>query len=378
MMADSITFEFRSGWLTNQKGDKLNFLLADSSHSGTVSNVVCGPYDSPDDTFNFSVWFDPDEYYNAVPGSYSGTVWYSCYWNEDTGLGANGSYILLTAEIPETPEAPVFDPADGTTFTESLDVTVSCVTTGAAIHYTLDGTDPTADSAQYTTAAAITLTDTTTVKAIAIIGGFPGSEVAEATYTKEEPVPPEKPSKPKKTEPQKVFPYVDVSEGAYYRKAVEWAWEKGIVAGTSETTFSPEDNATRGQMITYLWIAAGSPESEMTENPFKDISASDYFYKPVLWAYEKGIASGVSAGEFGPDRTVTRGQSMTFLYGAAGRPAAGSEPFGDVNDGDYFKDAVAWAYSEGITSGTSAEKFSPEADCLREQIITFLYLHYAD
>ena len=184
--------------------------------------------------------------------------------------------------------------------------------------------------------------------------------------------------KPKKTEPEKVFPYVDVPESAYYRKAVEWAWENGIVAGTSETTFSPEDNATRGQMITYLWIAAGSPEPETAENPFKDISESDYFYKPALWAYEKGIASGVSAGEFGPDRTVTRGQAMTFLYGAAGRPAAGSEPFSDVNDGDYFKDAVAWAYGEGITSGTSADRFSPEADCLRCQIITFLYLYYAD
>ena len=375
VMADSITFEFRSGWLTNEKGDKLNFVLADNSHSGTSDRVLCGPYNSVDDLFTFSVWFDPDEYYNAVPGSYSGTVWYSCYWNEDTGLGGEGGYILLTAEIPETPETPVFDPADGTTFTDTLDVTLSCVTSGAAIHYTLDGSDPTADSAQYT-AAAITLTETATVKAIAIIGSFPGSAVAEATYTKEEPVPPEKPDKPQKTEPEKEFPFTDVSEGSYYRKAVEWAWKNGITAGTSETTFSPEDNATRGQMITYLWIAAGSPEPEIAENPFKDISESDYFYKPVLWAYEKGIASGVSAGEFGPDRPVTRGQAMTFLYGAAGRPAAGSEPFGDVNDGDYFRDAVAWAYGEGITSGTSADRFSPGEDCLRCQIVTFLYLYY--
>ncbi len=172
------------------------------------------------------------------------------------------------------------------------------------------------------------------------------------------------------------FPFVDVPEEAYYREAVEWALEAGVTAGTSPTTFSPKANCTRAQTVTFLWNASGKPEPTITECPFKDISESDYFYKAVLWAYENSITAGVSADKFGPEQTVTRGQVATFLYGIAGKPAAGDEPFEDVNEGDYFEGPVAWAYEEGITAGTGATTFSPTADCLREQIVTFLYKYF--
>ena len=131
-------------------------------------------------------------------------------------------------------------------------------------------------------------------------------------------------------------------------------------------------------MIAFVWAASGAPEPEAAESPFQDIAETDYFYKAVLWAYENGITSGVSADLFGPDQTVTRGQAATFLYNAAGRPEAGEEPFGDVNEGDYFQAAVAWAYGEGITAGTGATAFSPDEPCLRCQIVTFLYLDFAE
>ena len=174
------------------------------------------------------------------------------------------------------------------------------------------------------------------------------------------------------------FPFTDVPENAYFRKPVEWALKNGITSGTTPTTFGPFDVTTRGQMITFLWIAKGSPEPTSTELPFKDVAESAYYYKPVLWAYENGITAGVSADEFAPDVSVTRAQAVTFLYGVAGRPAAGSEPFEDVADTDWFAAPVAWAYNNGITSGTSATMFSPDAACQRAQIITFMAQYFAE
>ena len=171
------------------------------------------------------------------------------------------------------------------------------------------------------------------------------------------------------------IPFLDVPIRSYYREAVEWALENGITSGTTATTFGPAAPATRGQMVTFLWAAAGSPEPESTENPFADVTENDYFYKPVLWAVENGITAGVSADRFGPAQTVTRAQAVTFLYGAAGRPEAGSEPFEDVADSDWFAAPVAWAYNSGITSGVSAAAFGPDQLCVRSQIVTFLYIN---
>lgn len=172
------------------------------------------------------------------------------------------------------------------------------------------------------------------------------------------------------------FPFVDVPEDAFFRKAVEWALKEGVTGGTTPETFSPYALATRAQMITFLWAAKGCPEPKADVTVFYDVDPDAYYFKALSWAYYEDIVAGLEPHIFGPDVTVTRAQAATFLYGVAGRPETGTEPFGDVNDGDYFQAPVAWAYGEGITSGTSDTTFSPYADCLRGQIITFLYLFF--
>ena len=174
-----------------------------------------------------------------------------------------------------------------------------------------------------------------------------------------------------------VNPFVDVSGGAYYEDAVLWAVRESITSGTTATTFSPGASCTRAQMVTFLWRAAGSPKASGS-NPFRDVSADTYYYDAVLWAVENGITSGISADAFAPDAMVTRAQTVTFLYRAAGSPAAApGSSFADVRGDAYYADAVSWAVEKGITSGTAAAAFSPDADCTRAQIVTFLYRQYS-
>ena len=169
-------------------------------------------------------------------------------------------------------------------------------------------------------------------------------------------------------------PFVDVKEGAYYYDAVLWAVEQKTTSGTSATTFSPDTSCTRAQMVTFLWRAAGSPKVENGKNPFTDVKADAYYYDAVLWAVEKGVTSGTSATTFSPDATVTRGQTVTFLYRNAGSPeVSGTMPFTDVEADAYYAKAVQWAVQQKITTGTSETTFNPMSDCTRGQIVTFLY-----
>ena len=166
----------------------------------------------------------------------------------------------------------------------------------------------------------------------------------------------------------------DVEQSDYYYDAVQWAVEKGITEGTSANTFSPNASCTRAQMVTFLWRVAGSPAPKSMTNPFRDVRSTDYYYDAVLWAVENGITSGTGADTFAPNATVTRGQTVTFLYRAAGSPAVGGNAgFSDVNANDYYNSAVAWAAENNITGGTGNGKFSPKADCTRGQIVTLLY-----
>ena len=168
--------------------------------------------------------------------------------------------------------------------------------------------------------------------------------------------------------------FTDVSPNAYYYDAVQWAVEEGITSGTSATTFSPNASCTRAQAMTFLWRAAGSPEPESTRNPFTDVKAGSYYYDAVLWAVEQGITSGTTATTFSPNATCTRGQIVTFLYRSWGNPDIEVRAsFRDVPAGAYYADSVSWAADWGVTSGTSATTFSPNASCTRAQIVTFLY-----
>ena len=168
--------------------------------------------------------------------------------------------------------------------------------------------------------------------------------------------------------------FADVKSSDYFHDAVQWAVAQGITEGTSSNTFSPNASCTRAQMVTFLWRAAGSPEPKRSVDSFSDLDPSAYYYKAVLWAIENGITNGTSTDTFSPHMTVTRGQTVTFLYRAAGAPSHdGDSAFHDVNSSDYYFDSVAWAAKNSITGGTGDGKFSPSADCTRAQIVTMLY-----
>ncbi|MBR4132480.1 MAG: S-layer homology domain-containing protein [Oscillospiraceae bacterium] len=172
------------------------------------------------------------------------------------------------------------------------------------------------------------------------------------------------------------FRFDDVKDDTqFYYAPVYWAVEQKITKGTSGKLFSPNDSCTRAQVVTFLWRAAGEPEPAETVNPFQDVKADAYYYKAVLWAVEKGITKGTSAGAFSPEATCTRAQIVTFLYRADGAPEVSrkSKPFADVADGQYYADAVAWAVESGVTTGKSPDTFAPNATCTRAEVVTFLY-----
>jgi uncharacterized repeat protein (TIGR02543 family) len=174
-------------------------------------------------------------------------------------------------------------------------------------------------------------------------------------------------------------PFTDVSDSSYYHDAVLWAVENNVTNGTSDTAFSPDMTCTRAQMVTFLWRTAGSPEPVSTSCPFTDVSQGAYYYKAVLWAEEQGITTGTSAVTFGSDDIVTRGQAVTLMWRGAGEPETTSaNPFSDVSTDAYYYDAVLWAVENGITRGTSSVSFSPANSCTRAHIATFLYCYMGE
>ena len=168
--------------------------------------------------------------------------------------------------------------------------------------------------------------------------------------------------------------FVDVATGSYYEDAVDWAVENGITQGTDDTHFSPDGICTRAQAVTFLWRTAGSPASKTSTMPFTDVPVGSYYYDAVLWAVENGITKGTSDTTFSPNMTCSRAQIVTFLWRSEKSPAAGTaNPFADVKSTAYYADAVLWAVKENITKGTTSTTFSPNADCTRAQIVTFLW-----
>ena len=169
--------------------------------------------------------------------------------------------------------------------------------------------------------------------------------------------------------------FYDVPNDAYFYEAVKWAVDKGITNGLSDTMFGPYESCTRAQIVTFLWRAAGSPEPK-TASSFTDVPANAYYAKAVAWAVENGITNGMTATIFAPDATCTRGQSVTFLHRALKGTASGSTNFTDVKSDAFYADAINWAVANNVTNGTSNTTFSPNADCTRAEIVTFLYRAY--
>ena len=207
----------------------------------------------------------------------------------------------------------------------------------------------------------------------------PTEKPEEPTEPSEKPS--EKPEEPTEPEekPEPVIPtenpFKDVKKSDYFCDPVLWAVGKGITNGMSATSFAPNANCTRGQIVTFLWRACGSPEPAKKDNPFKDVKSNEYYYKAVLWAVENGITTGLSATTFGPNATCTRGQVATFLWRSQGEPAPKStnNPFKDVKSSDYYFKAVLWAVENEVTQGMGGGKFAPNASCTRGQIVTFLF-----
>lgn len=206
-------------------------------------------------------------------------------------------------------------------------------------------------------------------------GMDPAQSHVQQTAPEETTVPPET------TQPEQIVyvnPFEDVTQDAVYYEPVLWAVYNGIINGTSETTFSPDEPCMRGQMVTMLWRAAGCPAPQSTVSPFEDVPQDSVYLQAVLWAYENGIAGGTDATHFGTDQVCSRAQVITFLHRAVGSPQAAITeiPCTDVEPGAYYYDAVLWAYEKGISSGVSATEFGVNVICTRSQIATLLYRAY--
>ncbi|MBQ6260472.1 MAG: S-layer homology domain-containing protein [Firmicutes bacterium] len=163
-------------------------------------------------------------------------------------------------------------------------------------------------------------------------------------------------------------PFTDVKESDYYYDAVDWAFNSDpqVTDGTSATTFSPAKTCTRGQVVTFLWRAAGCPEPKTSKNPFSDVKESDYFYKPVLWAVEKGITDGTSPTTFSPARNCTNAHILTFIFRAAGEK--------DETGGQWWEQPLKWATEKSILNNTGVSKANINSDCPRKNVVQFLYL----
>lgn len=168
----------------------------------------------------------------------------------------------------------------------------------------------------------------------------------------------------------------DVKDSDYFAAPVHWALEREITSGVEEGRFGPELPCTRGQIIAFLWRAAGSPEPKSLAAAFQDVAEEDYFFKAVCWAVEQGITGGTGPNVFSPDMTCTRAQAVAMLYRAAGAGTTAGTTFSDVTPDDYFAAAVQWAVDREITSGVGEGRFGPEQPCTRGQIITFLWRQF--
>ena len=161
-----------------------------------------------------------------------------------------------------------------------------------------------------------------------------------------------------------------------YHDSVLWAYchEPQITSGYDDGSFRPDQVCTRAQVVTFLWRAAGEPEPNLKLNPFRDVSESAYYYKAVLWALENGVTTGNSASTFNPNGECTRAQVVTFLWRAAGEPEPSStaNPFRDVSSSAYYCKAVLWALENGITTGNTSTTFNPTGKCTRAHVVTFL------
>ncbi len=169
-------------------------------------------------------------------------------------------------------------------------------------------------------------------------------------------------------------PFVDIVNGSFYYDAVVWGYNNGIVNGVDTTHFAPDASCTRAQVVTFLWRAAGSPEPKSMSTPFTDVKSGSFYEKAAAWAYENGIVKGTTDTTFAPNATVTRAQFVTFLWRYEDCPSSSiANPFSDVSESSVYAPAILWAAENGVTVGTGNGTFVPNGACTRAHVVTFLY-----
>ncbi len=295
------------------------------------------------------------------------------YWKADPDTNLSGTYILDIYEL--FPEMANTYAANSTSFYSKIAFVFATVQYTVTFDANGHGTAP---EAQTVEAGKTAVKPADPTEAGWKFDGWFTDKACTAAYDFSAPVTADLTLYAKWTKDgELVNPFTDVHESDYFYDAVLWAANANpqVTAGTSPTTFSPNATCTRAQVVTFLWRAKGCPEPQSSNNPFTDVASSEYYYKAVLWAVENEITAGTTATTFSPNAGCTRAQVVTFLWRAEGKPQpqSSNNPFTDVASSEYYYNAVLWAVEKNITKGTSDTTFSPDDTCTRGQIVTFLY-----
>ena len=286
-----------------------------------------------------------------------------------------------------TVATPTFKPDGTTSFRGTQTVEISCATPGASIYYTTDGTMPTSSSTAYN--GAISLTATTTIKAIAVKADMNDSAIAAVTFTRR--------SSSGGGGGGTSVPGYDVSADKTENGAIAVSPKSASKGDTVTITATPDKGYTLesltvldkdGKALELTDKGGGKytftmPAGKVTIKAdftaqtadliFADVPADAYYYEAVKWAADKGITGGIGDSLFAPNQSCTRVQIVTFLWRAAGSPEPKAlSDFADVPSDKYYAKAVAWAVENGITNGTTDTTFGPDETCTRAHGVTFL------